>query len=165
MVGPALDPRTELWPPMLPRRDVLILEEFWESGVSGTTRRRVSGMVCDVVGVSCVKLDLREDRPRRLRLLTLVVKSLELIDNQPRTRVVTFGIAYLVLRGTWWDMSRRFIEISGGAAAVSSSESQSPSALLERDARGGLVPFMPRSLCMAAKSITSGSLIGPPASP
>jgi hypothetical protein len=47
------------------------------------TRRRVSGMVCDVVGVSSVKLDLREDRPRRLRLLTLVVKSLELIDNQP----------------------------------------------------------------------------------
>lgn len=42
------------------------------------TRRLVSAIVYDVVAVSGVKLDLREDRPRRLRRLTLVVKSLEL---------------------------------------------------------------------------------------
>mgnify|MGYP004500514869 CR=1 FL=1 len=63
---------------MLLHRDGLSWKDFWDSGVSGMTRRRVSGMTCDLVGVTGVRLDLRDDRPRRLRLLTLVVKSLEL---------------------------------------------------------------------------------------
>lgn len=125
------------------------------------TRRRVSGMACAVVGVSGVKLDMCEDRARRLRRLTLAVKSLELIKIS-RHAGMSSDIAHLVLKGTWWDMSLR-TEMSGGAAAaVSSSESQLASALLGGVAIGGLEPFMPS--CIVAKSSTSGSWNGPCAS-
>lgn len=67
--------------------------------MSGITRRRVSGMRCDVLGVSGVRLDLRDERPKRLRLLTLVVASLELILVNSCACRSDCVMAHLVLRG------------------------------------------------------------------
>lgn len=49
MVGPVLEPRTELCSPVLLRREGVDWKYFWGSDVSGTVRRRVSGVRCDVI--------------------------------------------------------------------------------------------------------------------
>lgn len=125
-----------------------------------SSRRRVSGISCGAVGVSAAKLDFRDDCLKRLRLFSFAVKSLELIEISCYVYNV-LNIAYLVLRGTCWDMSRR-TDMSGGAAAVSSSRSEHAVVLASERAAGGLEPFKPS--CNSAKSMTSGSLslIGPP---
>lgn len=124
------------------------------------SRRRVSGIAFGVVGISAAKLDFCDDCLNRLRLFSFAVKSLELIEIS-RCAHKVMNAAHLVLRGTCWDMSRR-TDMSGGAAAVSSSESEYAVVLASERVTGGLDPFKPS--CNAAKSMTSGSLslIGPP---
>ena len=124
------------------------------------SRRRVSGISCGAVGISAAKLDLRDDCLKRLRLFSFAVKSLELIKIS-RCAYQVLNTAHLVLNGTCWDMSRR-TDMSGGAAAASSSESEYAAVLASERVAGGLEPFKPS--CNSAKSKTSGSLslIGPP---